>query len=385
MSRGRARRWICVIVGVGVLQAPLMMLAPSASKAAPPAPGQDQVSCTPPTPLGDSTPPACSLPPPSPSPTTAPPTTPPAADPAAGTPPPPTTPSPEGSEPSSAQPATGPPAVAPPPTPAGCSPSDSDPSSGAASPAATPPAAGDPAGGPAGPAASVTPPADAQPDSQDAEVTSTVDASPVAGSTSIGTSGAVTPPRRPPSPVTGPVVRDGASVEAADAFRGTVRPVVTDAAGRDAAAGGNESRRAARRAPASGWATARGATAARELIAGNLVGAYGLASPDAAADTEATIVSPSPLAAPHPNGADAHRHKPANATAPGGLGVLDRTGHGARSPQGGMQWSAGGGAAASPLARPARVELVAQPRLRFSPRPVLRLVGMQGRRLERPG
>jgi hypothetical protein len=50
-----------------------------------------------------------------------------------------------------------------------------------------------------------------------------------------------------------------------------------------------------------------------------------------------------------------------------------------------MQSSSGGGGAASPLARATRIGLVAQPLMRFATGPVLRLVGMQGRRLERPG
>jgi hypothetical protein len=50
-----------------------------------------------------------------------------------------------------------------------------------------------------------------------------------------------------------------------------------------------------------------------------------------------------------------------------------------------MQSSSGGGGAASPLARATRIGLAAQPCMRFVTGPVLRLVGMQGRRLERPG
>lgn len=215
-------------------------------------------------------------------------------------------------------------------------------------------------------------------------MTSTVSASPVAGSTATGTSGDLAPPQSPPSPAD-PIAQAHLPIEASGAFRGTVRPLVVGEVARHNAATQSELPHASRSAPPSGWGTTHDVTAARDLIAGDLVGAYGLASPGTAADAQVTIVSPSLLAAPRPGDAEAHHRRPANAMSPGGLGVPDQTGHGTRGPQGGMHSSAGGGGAASPLARTVRSELVAQPRLRFTPRPALRLVGMQSRRLERPG
>jgi hypothetical protein len=211
-----------------------------------------------------------------------------------------------------------------------------------------------------------------------------VSASPVAGSTAVGTSGDLAAPHSRPSPAA-PAADAPAPAETAGAFRGTVRlPVIGEPARRYAATQ-SELSQASRNAPASGWATDRDATAAGDLVAGDLVGAYGIASPDTAADAQVTIVSPSPLAAPRPRSANARRRRPANEASFDALGVLDRTGHGARGPQGGVQWTAGGGGAATPLARPVGLELLAQPCLRFTPRPARRLVGMQGRRLERPG
>jgi hypothetical protein len=172
-----------------------------------------------------------------------------------------------------------------------------------------------------------------------------------------------------------------APANAADAFRATVTPVATDKpVSRETPIVGNVRGSAV----ASGWATSRNPAAARDLIAGDLVGAYGLATPDPAVQND-VVGAASSLASSRPTSGGARHHRSETPAASSGSGLADRTTHGARGPEGGMQSSSGGGGAASPLARATRIGLVAQPSLRFVTGPVLRLVGMQSRRLERPG
>ncbi|MGZ4217421.1 MAG: hypothetical protein ACXVH1_16490 [Solirubrobacteraceae bacterium] len=214
-------------------------------------------------------------------------------------------------------------------------------------------------------------------------MTSTVSASPVAA----GTAGAPAGDPAPAAPHAsvpyrdGPIVDAPAPADAAAVFRGTVTPVAAD---KPVSRGTPAVRVLRRRAVASGWATARNPGAARDLIAGDLVGAYGLVNSGTTVQSD-VVGAASPLASSRPTGGGARHHRSETPAATSGSGLVDRTTHGARGPQGGMQSSSGGGGAASPLARATRIGLAAQPQLRFATGPVLRLLGMQGRRLERPG
>jgi hypothetical protein len=212
-------------------------------------------------------------------------------------------------------------------------------------------------------------------------MTSTVSASPVGAGTAAGRPG---DPAAPHVAVRGPddsVVDAPAPAYAAAVFRATVTPVAADKP---------VSRRTPiirilrRSAVASGWATARNPAAARDLIAGDLAGAHGLVSSSPAVQSDVAGAAP-PLASSRPTGGGARHHRSTTPAAYRSSGLVDRTTHGARGPQGGMQSSSGGGGAASPLARATRIGLAAQPRTRFAAGPVIRLAGMQGRRLERPG
>ena len=225
------------------------------------------------------------------------------------------------------------------------------------------------------------PTATTQPGLQQGEMTSTVSASPVTAHTVDD------PPADPATshasvPGTGDAnVEVPAPAYAAAVFRTTVTPVAVDKpVSRRAPATGIPPRSAL----ASGWATARNPAAARDLIAGDLAGAYGLVSSGPVVQSDVVGAAP-PLASSRPTGGGARHHRSATPAASSSSGLADRATHGARGPQGGMQSSSGGCGAASPLARTTRIGLAAQPCMRFATGPVLRLVGMQGRRLERPG
>ena len=354
MSRRRAHRWMCAIVGAGLLQA-ATMLAPSASIACPP-------NTAPPTatpPPAATTPPATDVPAPTPPVTPSAPTAPPPSSPgnpgpsvpASGSTTPPVT-----TQPTGAQPSTNP------------GPSD----------AGTPTSTGSPSSQ-ADPTAADTLVAPSEPDPTQGSMTSTVSPSPVASGTPASSSGALAPSPAAPSGRSEPDVV--ASLPAyVGAFRATVRQLFFPKVARHTAAA---IRKLPRSAGASGWATTHDATAARDLTASDLVGAYGLVDSGLAPQGD-VVLSPSPLASSKQTGGDARHHR--SATGPSSnSGPVNRTTRGARGPQGGMQSSSGGGGAASPLARTTRIGLVAQPCLRFTTGPVLRLVGMQGRRLERPG
>jgi hypothetical protein len=178
-----------------------------------------------------------------------------------------------------------------------------------------------------------------------------------------------------------PPVNTLAPAAAADPFRATTTPVAADKplSRKPPIVGTGR-----RSAMASGWATTRNPAAARDLVAGDLVGAYDLVTTGPAVQEDVAGAAP-PLASSRPTGGGARHHRSETTAAPTGSGLVDRTTHGARGPEGGMQSSSGGGGAASPLARATRIGLAAQPCMRFVTGPVLRLVGMQGRRLERPG
>ena len=212
-------------------------------------------------------------------------------------------------------------------------------------------------------------------------MTSTGSPSPVASGTPASASGSPAAPAAAPAGLSDPDVEASLPGYLSGAFRGTVRQLVFPkvAPHRPAAI-----HNVPRGAGASGWATTHDATAARDLTAGDLVGAYGLVDSGLAPQGD-VVRSPSPLASSKQTGGDARHHRSVTAASSSESGPVDRTTRGARGPQGGMQSSSGGGGAASPLARTTRIGLVAQPCVRFTTGPVLRLVGMQGRRLERPG
>jgi hypothetical protein len=212
-------------------------------------------------------------------------------------------------------------------------------------------------------------------------MSSTVTPTPVAASTAGPQPAA---PAAPTGTVPGEsdTTVDATPAGTAAAFQGTVVPllVAKPASGHANVTGGTPRRSDA----ASGWATTRNAAAARDLLHGDLVGAYGLVNSGPAGQGD-YVVSPSPLASSKPNGGDARHRRSATTTASSNSGSLDRTTHGARGPEGGMQSSSGGGGAASPMVRATRIGLVALPQVRFAAGPVLRLAGTQARRLERPG
>jgi hypothetical protein len=207
-------------------------------------------------------------------------------------------------------------------------------------------------------------------------MTSTVSASPVAG-----TADHPTAPRGSVPGPGAPIVDVPAPAYAAAVFRATVAPVAAD---KPVSRPVPTIRSLRRSAVASGWATARNPAAAQALIDGDLAEAYGLVSSGPPVQSDVVGAAP-PLASSRPTGGGARHHRSASPAAASSSGLGDRTAHGARGPQGGMQSASGGGGAASPLARATRIGLAAQPLMRFATGPVLRLVGMQGRRLERPG
>jgi hypothetical protein len=138
--------------------------------------------------------------------------------------------------------------------------------------------------------------------------------------------------------------------------------------------------------------TARVASAHHDLITGNFVRAYGLPNPapDAVSGSVAiqSAVLPSvdqSVTARRAHAAGARHSQSADPSVEPPSSIADRIPHDSRGPQGGVQFGASGGGAASPLMLIMAFALVAAPCVRFVPRPSAHLVCAEARRLERPG
>jgi hypothetical protein len=133
------------------------------------------------------------------------------------------------------------------------------------------------------------------------------------------------------------------------------------------------------------------AAIARDLIAGNLVGAYELAKPASTPASRSIVVHAPSLAAPGQLTAPRRAHQAPAAQPdeqpPPPPEVVDatRAPHDSRGPQGGGLSAGGGGGAASELALMIAFAFVAATCLAFLPRPCLHLPSTAGYRLERPG
>jgi hypothetical protein len=126
-------------------------------------------------------------------------------------------------------------------------------------------------------------------------------------------------------------------------------------------------------------------TAARDLIAGNFVGAYGLPNPASNAPGDSSAVQSSTITGRVRAAGMSQADSEDQAATPQSSSITDPVEHGTRGPQGGVQSSGGGGGASSPLMMMIAFARFPAQCVKFVPPPTVRLVCAEAHRLERPG
>jgi hypothetical protein len=209
---------------------------------------------------------------------------------------------------------------------------------------------------------------------------------PAAGNASVGPGASTT--AHPAGNVLGQ--HSAIPTKAADAFGATATPVGGSASGSEHA--GNEKRAADEGAndrssssAAAGWMTARRDAAARDLLAGNFVGAYGLQNPASNPAGDLTAARSSALTDRPARAADMPQGQSEDRAVQPQPSLIDTMSHGTRGPEGGAQSSAGGGGAAGPLMLVISFARFPAPCVKFVPQPTMHPMCAEAHRLERPG
>ncbi len=136
---------------------------------------------------------------------------------------------------------------------------------------------------------------------------------------------------------------------------------------------------------AAGWMTAPHEAAARDLLAGNFVGAYGLQNPASNPAGDLTAAQSSTLTDRPTRAADMPQGRSEDRAVQPQPSLIDTMSHGTRGPQGGAQSSSGGGAGADPLMLVVSFARYPAPCVRFVPQPAIHPTCAETPRLERPG